>query len=388
MIFGVMAQYGAQALLWPHRADILGVAALAQAFSPSLLVLISLRFVLGLGVGADYVLSPVIMAEHSNRADRGKALGLGFGTMWPIGGLFAAVVKLTLDAFNVPGDLQWRIVLGFGAVPAFIVLYLRTTMPESARFLELLAANKAEAEAVMKEIAGADTPPPPPRDEQLLFGQVFAAGYYRRPHLRGRVAYGWVYDLGGLLTRSCSASTLIAKGLGLKPSHFTILNDVLFIIPASLLMSWFLIDKMGRKPLQVWGFLISSVVLVAYMALRQNFAAQPMLAFIIYGRFNVAMTGPGLVSGAGVFGVELVYHAGSGSVAQAVTVTGGRLGAAISAFVFPQLFGAIGEVATMGVLAGLSVLGGVCTHFMVPETGSRSLEEITGELAHVGKPAA
>jgi len=53
---------------------------------PNLLALIACRFVLGIGVGGDYVLSPIIMGEHANRADRGKALGLGFGTMWPVGG--------------------------------------------------------------------------------------------------------------------------------------------------------------------------------------------------------------------------------------------------------------------------------------------------------------
>ena len=77
---------------------------------PTLGLLIACRFVLGIGVGADYVLSPTIMAEHSNRADRGKAIGLGFGTMWPIGALAAAVLKLLLDSFHVPPELVWKIV--------------------------------------------------------------------------------------------------------------------------------------------------------------------------------------------------------------------------------------------------------------------------------------
>src|SRR6202012_2034870 len=97
--------------------------------------LIALRFILGFGIGPDYVLSPVIMTEHSNRADRGRALGLGFGTMWPIGALAAVLLKLALEAARLPGDLQWRIVLAAGALPALSVVYLRRQMPETARFL-------------------------------------------------------------------------------------------------------------------------------------------------------------------------------------------------------------------------------------------------------------
>ena len=117
---------------------ILGFAAIAQAFAPDIAWLIGMRFVLGLGVGADYVLSPVIMAEHSNRADRGRALGLGFGTMWPLGALAAVLFKLSLDAFKVAPDLQWRLVLAAGAVPALGVLYFRRKMPETARYLARL----------------------------------------------------------------------------------------------------------------------------------------------------------------------------------------------------------------------------------------------------------
>ena len=142
--FGFLGQNGRKRF-YGYDVLILGMAALAQAFAPNIGWLIALRFILGLGVGADYVLSPVIMAEHSNRADRGRALGLGFGTMWPIGALAAAIVKLTLQALHVPDDLQWRLVLGAGAIPALGVLYFRRRMPETARFLARIGNDQAEA---------------------------------------------------------------------------------------------------------------------------------------------------------------------------------------------------------------------------------------------------
>src|ERR1700678_2224436 len=122
VLFGLLAQKGRKRF-YGFDAAILGFAALAQAFMPTVWALVLCRFILGIGVGADYVLSPTIMAEHSNRKDRGKSIGLGFGTMWPIGALAAAVVKLLLDSFHVPSDLVWKLVLAGGAIPALGVMY-------------------------------------------------------------------------------------------------------------------------------------------------------------------------------------------------------------------------------------------------------------------------
>src|SRR5579871_6020931 len=157
VLFGLLAQKGRKRF-YGFDALILGVAALAQAFMPTVAALVICRFILGIGVGADYVLSPTIMAEHANRADRGRAIGLGFGTMWPIGALCAALFKLLLDSFHVPPDLVWKLVLAGGAVPALGVMYFRRTMPESPRFLARVAADQAKAQAVMSQLTGQAEP--------------------------------------------------------------------------------------------------------------------------------------------------------------------------------------------------------------------------------------
>jgi len=379
MVFGVLGQWGRKRF-YGYDVLILGLAAFAQAFAPNLAWLIVLRFILGLGVGADYVLSPVIMAEHSNRADRGRALGLGFGTMWPVGALVAAVFTLLLQALHVAPDLQWRLVLGAGAIPALAVLYFRRRMPETARFLARLEANRAEASKVMAEIGGQEVAAP--SADTRPFGEVFAA--HARWIFSGALLW-MIYDLVVYATILFGPS-LIAKGMGLGPVDFTLLIELVFVVPASLLMSWFLIDRIGRKPLQVWGFAISAVLLIIFAMLRSKLAGAPALAFIVYGLFNVSQTGPGLVSGAGVFGVELAPTR-IRSVAQAITVAGGRIGAAISGFAFPLLFGAIGEISTMLILVALSVAGAICTQLLVPETSARSLEEINSETAAAIRPA-
>ncbi|CAG4924407.1 unnamed protein product [Acidocella sp. C78] len=161
LIFGLLGQNGRKRF---YGLDVLlmGVMAVAQAFAPDLTWLIAIRFVLGIGIGADYVLSPTIMAEHANRADRGRSIGVGFAVMWPLGAFVAGLLNLLLAGLGVSHDLQWRLVLAAGAIPAFSVLYLRRAMPETARYLARLAADPGAAVDVIRQISGQTVRAPRP----------------------------------------------------------------------------------------------------------------------------------------------------------------------------------------------------------------------------------
>ena len=100
LIFGALAQRGRKKF-YGLDVTVMAIMAAAQAFAPNLWSLIFIRFLLGIGIGADYVLSPTIMAEHANRRDRGKKIGLGFGVMWPTGAAAAALFALLLGALGV-----------------------------------------------------------------------------------------------------------------------------------------------------------------------------------------------------------------------------------------------------------------------------------------------
>jgi MFS family permease len=369
LLFGVLGQTGRKRF-YGFDVLILGVGAVAQAFAPDLNWLIAIRFALGVGVGADYVLSPMIMAEHANRANRGLALGLGFGTMWPLGSLTAGLFSLILQNADVNPDLRWRLVLAAGAIPALSVLYLRRRMPETARFLARLAGNKQQASRVIEQISG--TRVTAPSADRRNFREVFAQ------HAQAIYAASllWmIYDLvvyGSILF----GPSLIAGSLNMQPVSFALLMDAIFVIPASVLLSLFVIDRFGRKPLQVWGFVAGAGVVGIFALMQGRLLAMPVLAFAVYGLFGVAQTGPALVSGGGIFGVELAPTR-IRSVAQSITVAAGRIGAAISAFGFPLLFAGIGQAGAYWVIAGLAVLGAVLTQMLVPETRHLPLEAIT-----------
>ncbi|MFI4935253.1 MAG: MFS transporter [Caulobacterales bacterium] len=372
LIFGALGQKGRKRF-YGFDVLVLGVAALAQAFMPNLLSLIVCRFILGIGVGGDYVLSPMIMGEHANRKDRGKALGLGFGAMWPLGALAAAVFELLLTSFHVRSDLVWRLVLAGGTVPALGVMYFRRTMPETARFLARVAQDKAQAEAVTQEVSGVTVTAASAVDRRPL-RQVFAA---HARHIFAAALLWLVYDLmvyAGVLF----GPGLIAESLGIQPAVYSIMTELIFILPATVLMAWFLIDRAGRKPMQVWGFFASAGVLALFAVLRSTPGSSALVAYLVVGLFNVTQQGPGLVSGSGIYGVEL-SPTSIRSLAQGITVIGGRLGASISTFAFPVMVGTVGLVGSMWTLAGIAVVGGILSQLLVPETGSRSLEDINAE---------
>lgn len=372
LIFGQLAQAGRKKF-YGLDVTLMAVMAAAQAFAPSLWGLIAIRFVLGIGVGADYVLSPTIMAEHANRKDRGKKIGLGFGVMWPTGAAAAAVLALVLSALGVDPDLRWRIVLAFGSVPAISVLYLRRKMPETARYLARVAGDAASALDVMRHVAG-ETPASTPAHDRRTAQAVF------RQHARtifGAALLWMLFDIvvySGILF----GPSLIAKGLGVAPAIFALITSFVFVIPGALI-GVSLIDRVGRKTLQIGGFVGAAIMLGLFAALHAEVLAMPALGMLLFGLYSMIITGgPATVSGAGILGVEL-SPTRIRTIGQSITVVGGRIGASISAFLFPLLFGAVGETGVIYILATVAIVGAFATLVLIPETAGRSLEDINAD---------
>jgi MFS family permease len=372
VIFGALAQRGRKKF-YGVDVTLMAIAAVAQIFASGVWSLIAIRFILGIGVGADYVLSPTIMAEHANRGDRGKTLGIGFGVMWWLGAVAAGVLLLVLKGAGVSPDMQWRIVLAAGAVPAVSVLYLRRRMPETARYLARLAGDPGAAASVVEQVSG-KTRAELPAVDRREFWQVLNQNM--GPILASAVLW-MMFDIvvySGILF----GPSLIAKGLGVQPAVFALLMAAVFILPTALLISLYAIDRIGRKPIYAWGMIISGVVLAIFALFHDALMAAPVLGLIVYGLYSVFITFPSMVSGAGILGVELAPTR-IRTVAQSISVVGGRIGASLSAFLFPLLFGSIGEVGVILLLAACALLGGLLTFVIVSETCGRSLEEINEE---------
>ena len=110
------------------------IASILSAFVSSAAQLIALRLAIGFGIGADIVSGPALLSEMLPRSRRGAMLGLSL-LMMPLGGLASALAAYILYSLRVPADLIWRAVFALGAVPALIVVLLRSRILESPRWV-------------------------------------------------------------------------------------------------------------------------------------------------------------------------------------------------------------------------------------------------------------
>jgi putative MFS transporter len=123
---------------------VFGGAALASAFAPNMNTLIALRFLMGLGLGAENVVGYSIMTEFFPAGARGR---------WS--GFIATVVTLGLPisallAWLLVPTFGWRVMFVLGAIGAIVAWFLRRQMPESPRWLATVGRTQ-EADALVSE---------------------------------------------------------------------------------------------------------------------------------------------------------------------------------------------------------------------------------------------
>ena len=95
LVFGRYADVvGRKRVYWLVAAIMIALA-LGSALSGSFWVLIGFRFLLGIGVGGDYPVSAVMVSEYANRKDRGKLVGMVFGTQ-ALGLIIGPLIALAL----------------------------------------------------------------------------------------------------------------------------------------------------------------------------------------------------------------------------------------------------------------------------------------------------
>ncbi len=133
-----------------------GIATGVSALSTGLAMLLVLRFIVGVGLGAELPVASTLVSEFAPQRIRGRVV-VALESFWAVGWLAAACIGY----FLVPAsDNGWRWALALGAVPAAYSLIVRFGLPESVRFLER-AGRHDEAERVVIDLeagAGVITP--------------------------------------------------------------------------------------------------------------------------------------------------------------------------------------------------------------------------------------
>src|SRR5271165_4139783 len=129
-LFGLMAdRYGRRITL---MVDIIAYSAfeLASAFAPSLKVFLVMRALFGIAMGGEWGVGAALAFETLPAEGRGFFSGL-LQEGYVVGYLMAALVYGTLFSF-----VGWRGMFIIGALPAFLVIYIRTKVDESPAWLQ------------------------------------------------------------------------------------------------------------------------------------------------------------------------------------------------------------------------------------------------------------
>jgi MFS transporter, putative metabolite:H+ symporter len=123
---------------------VFGAASLASAVAPNMTTLIMLRFLMGLGLGAEVVVGYSMMAEFFPARIRGRWSGM-MCTLVTAGLPVSAFLAWLL----VP-NFGWRVMFVLGAVGSAVAWFLRRELPESPRWLVVMGRD-AEADAIVSK---------------------------------------------------------------------------------------------------------------------------------------------------------------------------------------------------------------------------------------------
>src|SRR6201996_2565741 len=117
-------------------AGIYAAGAILSAVTPDAAVLLIARTLIGLAIGADSAIATAYIAEYAPKDKRGS-LSMLQQWMITVGILVSYLIAILIFGVwpNSAGSVGWRLILGLGAVPALLGLALRTSMPESPRWL-------------------------------------------------------------------------------------------------------------------------------------------------------------------------------------------------------------------------------------------------------------
>ena len=400
-VFGRFADVIGRKRVYWIVAAIMIAGALGSALSQSFWVLIAFRFVLGFGVGGDYPVSAVMVSEYANRKDRGKLVGMVFGTQ-ALGLIVGPLIALALLGGGASNDTAWRVLLALGAVPAAAVIYLRCRMPESPRY-QIQVQGKAEQAATrMSDFTGGQVNGN--GSGGLVSGngsggqvsgngsggQVSGNGCGGLQQEMGLRAFltnrRWLIMLAGtagtwfLLDYAYYGNTISTPQiLSLISPHASTMTKIaiqlaIFVVAAvpGYVLAIAKLDKIGHRRLQLTGFAMMALCFLIIAAIPgMTTVVVPFL--LVYGvSYFFTEFGPNMTTF--VMPSEL-YPVNMRATGHGISAGIGKLGAFIGVFLFPVLQTSLGLRGTLLLTAGVAVAGFALT-LVLPEPAGRSLEEM------------
>lgn len=330
-----------------------------SALAPSFWVLMAGRFIAGLGTGADIAVLVTYVAEISPSRMRGRITG--FTT---ICGYVGIAIAPFLSTWLLPmGDWGWRVLFGFGAVGAIVIVLTRQHMPSSPRLL-MLKGRQEQAEALVaaaeKRVEAKYGPLPP-----VVEPPVEVSAKHWRPWVLMIFSVAWIfYYFGNYGWLAVAPTILTQNGFSLESSlGFIAIANLGLVLGA--VASYLVSDRVERKWLLAATLGVWTIALAA-IALTGSGSAIAVLGFL--AAFTIGLGVP-------VFYAFTAEHvpARIRPLGMASTDGLGHIGGALAPIVLIGM--------SMGVAFGwMAASGAVAFALMlvIPAVRGRSIEQVSG----------
>ncbi len=352
---------------------IFGLASLAAAFAPNMETLNILRFVMGLGLGAEIVVGYSTLTEFVPPGSRGR--WLAFMAFLVVSGL---PVTTLLGSLIIP-NWGWRPMFAIAGIGSLIVWYLRKAMPESPRWLES-QGRSAEAENLMQAIeaeAASEAPLPPAAAPATTPSFDFASLF--RSELLPSMVVGSVV----LIT----INTLIFGFVVWLPQFFvqqglTITRSFAYTLvivlgsPIGCAIGAFAADLIGRRP-----SIIGASVLTILFGAIYPFMSEPAYLLTVGFLLIVSI----YIQVAILFGVYTpeLFPTKVRLRANGICNTIGRAATIVSPFIVLALFQAYRVGGVLSLMIGLLIVQIVVVYFWGVEPRNRRLEDVSAATAPI-----
>jgi len=365
---GLMGDRWGRRFAYQFNLLLFGGMCLISAVAPSMSWLIVIRGLMGVGLGAEYVVGYSMITEFIPPGRRGRCIAL-VNMVCSSGGFVVSQVGLLVIPW-----LGWRAMFVIGGLGALIVWWLRKVLPESPRWLEAMGRD-AEAERTIASIerqtsSGGELPPivvPPQKPiGRVPIGVLFTPPVVRRTLLAISVnvvalvcSYSftsWIPTFfvheGFSVTRSLAFNAMMSGGAIAGP-----------------LLGMLLADRIGRRR----GIILVAAGAGVVGAIYPFLATVP--AIILCGFLLVALMNLMITFGLACYTPELFpteYRFRGSGLGQMM----GRAGLIGTPYVVVLLYGSYGIGGVVFVLAGMYFALSVGIALFGIETNQKSLEAL------------
>jgi putative MFS transporter len=352
------------------------VASAFMAFQTTPEGLLAWRFVAGIGLGVEIVTVTTYIVELVPSHMRGKAIAFNQAIMFT-----AAPIAALLAHWLVPqapfGIDGWRWVVLLGSTGAIVVVFIRSALPETPRWLvQNGRADEAERvvagiEATVAKQSGRPLPEPVLKAEMPAPNAVPFLEMWTGPY-RSRVVMLLVFNffqaIGYYGFANWVPTLLIAKGV-LVTKSLLYASAIAVASPIGPLLGMLIADRIQRK----WLIVISAGA-IAVVGVLFSQTANPLLLVALGVLINLCNST-----------LSLCYHTYQNEVfptrirarAAGVVYSFSRLGAMFSGFLIAFLLRDYGVNGVFAMIVGCMVVVMIAIGGFGPTTNGKSLEELS-----------